>query len=83
MKKLGDGPAGGQGEAEGTAEVPAQVHGRAEAGTAGRPPVDAVGRRARGHRRGGKLWDWALPDMAFQSAVMRMPGTLSASVLYI
>lgn len=53
MKKPGDGPAGGQGEAEGTAEVPAQVHGRAEAGTAGRPPVDAVGRRARGHRRGG------------------------------
>lgn len=69
MKKLGDGPAGGQGEAEGTAEVPAQVHGRAEAGTAGRPPVDAVGRRAHGHRRGGKLWDRALPDMAFKGAV--------------
>lgn len=49
MKKLRDGPTGGQGEAEGTAEVPAQVHRWAEAGTAGHPPVDAVRWPAHGH----------------------------------
>ena len=82
VKRLTDSPAGGQGEAEGAAEAPAQVHGRAEAGAAGRPPMDAVGRRAHGHQRGGKLWDTGLPDKAFRGAVMRTPGTISASVLY-
>ena len=45
--------------------------------------MDAVGRHAHGHRRGGKLWDTALPDKVFRGAVMRTLGTISASVLYI
>ena len=80
MKKLRDGPTGGQGEAEGAAEVPAQVHGWAEAGTAGHPPVDAVRWPAHGHRRGGKLWDTALPDMVLKGAVTRMPDLCICSV---
>lgn len=82
MKKFRNGPAGGQGEAEGAAEAPAQVHRQAEAGAAGRPPVDVVGRPARGLRRGGELWS-GFSDFALKGTVMRMLCAVFATVLYI
>lgn len=80
MKKSGNGFEGGPREAESDAEIPAQVHGGPEAGTAGSPPVGPGGRPACGRRRSSKSHDWVF-DTALKGAGMGALCTIFATVL--